>query len=126
MFQEKEKMSNNPTCEFVPGYVALTNFKTGIRDYYEVERKIQDYLNGTSIQYIHDADWCLFTCTQIYDGGDERMDSISIFWDEKTEQHVVEVRRIKGDTLFHCSQSGKIHKIYDELFDLFSEQQPLV
>lgn len=126
MFQEKEKMSNNPNCECVPGYVALTHFKTGIQDYYEVERKIQDYLNNTSIQFIHDDDWCLFTCTQIYDGGDERMDSISIFWDEKTEQHVVEVRRIKGDTLFHCCQSGKIHKIYDELLDLFLGQKPLV
>lgn len=44
-------MSVNPKCECVPGYVALTNFNTGIQDYYEVDRKIQDYLNKTSIQY---------------------------------------------------------------------------
>lgn len=119
-------MSNNPECECVPGYVALTNFKTGIQDYYEVERKIQDYLNNTSIQYIHDPEWCLFTCTQIYDSGDERIDSISIFWDPKTGQHVVEVRRIKGDNLFYCSRSGNFHKIYDELLDLFLGQKPLV
>ncbi len=118
-------MSNNPVCEFVPGYVALTNFKTGIRDYYEVDRIINNYLNGKSIQTIHDADWCLFTCTQIYDGGDERMDSISIFWDKDTEEHVVEVRRIKGDTLFHCSLSSNFHKIYDELSELFSQQRPI-
>jgi hypothetical protein len=118
-------MSNNPTCEFVPGYVALTHFKTGIRDYYEVERKIGEYLHNTNIQYIHDADYCLFTCTQIYDGGDERMDSISIFWDSESQEHVIEVRRIKGDTLFHCSLSNSIHKIYNELHDLFSQQKPL-
>lgn len=43
-------MSANPKCECVPGYVVLTNFEVGIQDYYEVERKIQDYLNNTSIE----------------------------------------------------------------------------
>jgi hypothetical protein len=118
-------MSNNPTCEFVPSFVALTNFKTGIRDYYEVERIVNNYLNGTSIQYIHDADYCLFTCTQIYDAGEERIDSISIFWDVETEEHVLEVRRLKGDNLFHCSLSSNFHKIYDELSELFSQQKPI-
>ena len=119
-------MSNNNYCEIVPGYVSPTNFKTGIRDYYEVEKMVIEYLKQTTIQYIHDQEWCLFTCTQTYDNGDERLDSISIFWDEETEEHVVEVRRIKGDTLFHCALSGKIHKIYNELHDVFAEQKPLV
>lgn len=118
-------MSTNPNCECVPGYVALTNFKTGIQDYYEVDRKIQDYLNGIGIQYTPDPDWCSFTCTQMCDDEDERIDSVTIFWEPKTEQHVVEVRRLKGDTWFHCSQSGKIHVIYKELLDLFLEQKPL-
>jgi hypothetical protein len=115
-------MSNHPTCEYVPGYLALTNIKTGLRDYYEVEKKIKDYLNGTSIQYIHDDNLCAFTCTQIYDDQDERIDNITIFWDNETEQHIVEVRKLKGDTMFHCALSGRFYKIYPNLELIFARQ----
>lgn len=118
-------MSNNPVCDVVPSYMSMTNIKTGIQDYYEIERIINNYLNESSIQFFYDDDFCLYTCTQIYDRGDERIDSISIFWDDETNQHVVEVRRIRGDTLFHCSLSSKIHKIYNELEELFTQPKPL-
>lgn len=113
-------MSNNLLCEDSPLYMAITHFKTGIKDFYEVERKIQDYLNVNNISFIYDEEWCLFRCTQIYDGCEERIDNISIFWDPETKQHDVEVRRIKGENIFHCSLSGKFHKIYNELGHIFS------
>lgn len=118
-------MSNNPACDVVPGYMALTNIKTGIQDYYEVENSIKAYLNERNIQFFHDDDFCLFTCTQIYDQGDERIDSISIFWDDETKEHVVEVRKIRGDTLFHCNLSASIHKIFNDLSELFTQPKPL-
>lgn len=118
-------MSNNPSCEFVPSYIALTHFNSVIQDYYEVERIITNYLNTKNIQYIYDAEWCIFTCTQIYDVCDERIDNISIYWDDNSKQHIVEVRRIKGDTLFHCSLSDNFHKIFEALNDLFSQQKPM-
>ena len=119
-------MSNNHLCEFVPDYISLTNFKTGMKDFYEVEEKIKNYLIKMCINYTYDNSICSFNCVQTYDNGDERIDSITIYWDEKTEEHVIETRRLKGDIFFHCSQTLSFINIYNELKLLFSEVKPLV
>ncbi len=98
--KEKEKMSIN----------------TGIQVFSEVEGKILNYLNETPIPYIYDSKWNMFTCTQIYGDGEECVDNISILLDEITNNYLVEVRRITGDT------SPSIHDIYTDLYNLFTQQ----
>lgn len=115
-------MSNNPLCELVPFYLALTFISTGISDYYKIEQVINSYILETNISATYDAESCSFTCTQLYDGDNERIDVITIFWNETTAEHIVEVRRLRGDTLFHCSLSRNIHRIYNELEELFKRQ----
>jgi hypothetical protein len=121
------KMSNNPTCEIVPSYLALTNIKTSNKDYYEVKKIIQDYLKvRPNIVVTYDTDFDSWQCHQkyddeYYDHGDERVDGISIYWDNTSEQHIVEVRRLKGDTMFHCSKTVGFHPVYTELLDLFTK-----
>jgi hypothetical protein len=119
-------MSNNPTCEIVPSYLALTNIQTNNKDYYDVEKIIQDYLKvRPNIFVTYDTDFHSWQCRQKYDDDyydhvDERVDKISKYWDDKTEEHIVEVRRLKGDTLFHCSKTSGFHPIYTELWDIFT------
>ena len=116
-------MSNNPICEFAPGYLALTNIKTGVADYYKIEETIHTYLMEAGIQFVFDPELCSFTCTQLYDyGTEERIDGVTIFWDDKTQGHVVEVRRLKGDAMFHCTLSNGFRKIYNELQNIFKPQ----
>lgn len=114
-------MSNNPVCEFVPSYLALTNIKTGIADYYKIEEIIYSYLKQKRIQFSFDSDFCAFRCVQIYDIDDKRIDGVTIYWDDETKQHVVEVRRLRGDTTFHCSLTIGFHNIYNELEELFKK-----
>jgi hypothetical protein len=115
-------MSNNPMCEIIPGYLALTNIKTGDADYYKIEDTITTYLTEAGIQFDYDSDLCSFICKQLYDYDEERIDSVTIFWDDKTQGHVVEVRRLKGDAMFHCTLSNGFRKIYNELQNIFQEQ----
>ena len=119
-------MSNNPVCEFVSEYISFTNFNTGSSDFYFIQDTIRNYLNQMRINYTYDDSFCSFECVQTYDIGDIRIDSITIYWDEKTEEHVIETRRLKGDTFFHCSRTLSFINIYNELKLLFSEVKPLV
>lgn len=121
-------MSNHPTCEYVSNYLAPTNIQTKNKDYYEVERIINNYLRvRPSIHHTYDDNFNSWVCTQIYDGdedyGNERMDCISIFLDNKTREHVVEVRRLKGNCLNECLRTVGFHPIYNNLIDLFAESE---
>ena len=114
-------MSNNPICEFVPSYISRTNFKTGIKDFYVIEEKIKSYLNNVGINYKYTDSFCSFECIQTYDDGDERIDTITIFWDEKSEEHVVETRRLKGDTFFHCTKTLDFVSFFKNLINYFQK-----
>ena len=116
-------MSNNPICEIIPGYLALTNIKTGVADYYKIEETITTYLTEAGIQFDYENELCSYICKQLYDdGSEERIDSVTIFWDDETQGHVVEVRRLKGDAVFHCTLSNGFSKIYNELQSVFQQQ----
>jgi hypothetical protein len=117
-------MSNNPNCESAPGYLAFTNIKTSIANYNQLEEIIYRYLTDAGIQFDYDSELCSFTCKQLYDyGTEERIDSVTIFWDHTTQGHVVEVRRLKGDAMFHCTLTNGYRKIYDELKNIFNQPQ---
>lgn len=112
-------MSNNPVCETIPNNISATYFKTGIKNFFVVEEKIKSYLSNVGINYTYDESFCSFKCIQTYDDGDERIDCITIFWNNITEEHVVESRRLKGDTFFHCTKNLGYHNIFKELVKLF-------
>ena len=94
------------------------NINTGTQDYSEVESKILNYLNGTTIQYLNDTKWYIFTCIQIYENGNERIDQLAILWDNDTSQYVIQARKIKGDT----ELPSNMHDIYSELNSVFTQQ----
>lgn len=114
-------MSNYHHCEPCPFYMALSHVRTRETDYYVVYHRISACLLHYRVPYEYDATTCSFECTQMYDDGQERVDCITIFWDDVTKEHVVEVRRLKGDTLIHCEYSNKhIRRIFDDMIVLFS------
>lgn len=131
IYHNMNNMNNfncNSPCDSVPSYLALTHFYANNQDFYSIVTTINDYLRERpSIAATFDASSNSFECVQVYDNGDERVDSINIYWDEDRSDHVIEVRRLRGDTLFHCSTTSSIYKIFIDLESVYEGRyvQPL-